>query len=57
MQKYKNMHPITYGDLDIETNLTETVLTSPEDRGSCFTLDYIFEYFISNEDEENSANV
>ena len=51
------MHPITYGDLDIETNLTETVLTSPEDRGSCFTLDYIFEYFISNEDEENSANL
>ena len=49
------MHPITYGDFDEEKQQTETVLTAPEDQGSCFTLDYIFEYFKDEEDAKNSS--
>jgi hypothetical protein len=48
------MHPITYGDYDEENKISESVLTAPEDQGSCFTLDYIFELFKSEEDATNA---
>jgi hypothetical protein len=48
------MHPITYGDYDEENKFSETVLTSPEDQGSCFTLDYIFELFKCEDDATNA---
>ncbi len=49
---HKNVHPVTYGDGDLEHEICETCLTHVEDVGSQQTLDYIFECFYCDEDKE-----
>lgn len=57
MKRYRDTHPVTYADIDIESNYFDTVLTAPEDQGSCLTLDYIFEYYQNQEDFDYDSKV